>query len=151
MEVDQIEPAAYAGLFASSFLAATLLPASSEALLAALIATGTGSIGLLLAIATIGNTLGSTFNWWLGRGIERYRRRRWFPVGDRQYAAAERYFNRFGRWSLLFAWLPVVGDPLTFVAGALRTPLWRFILLVATGKLLRYLVVAQSTIWWFAG
>jgi membrane protein YqaA with SNARE-associated domain len=138
----------YGGLFATAFLAATILPGGSEALLAGLLAMRTGDVVLLLVVATIGNTLGSVANWLMGRGVERFRDRPWFPVGPAAYAAAEQRFRRYGLWSLPFAWVPVVGDPLTIVAGALRTPFWPFLILVGLGKAARYLVLAAGVLHW---
>jgi membrane protein YqaA with SNARE-associated domain len=140
--------AIYGTLFLSAFLAATILPVSSEAVLAGLIAAGKGDALALFAVATVGNTLGSVVNWLIGRGIARVRDRPWFPVSAARYEAATRQFNRYGLWSLLFAWVPFVGDPLTVVAGALRVPLGRFVLLVAIGKAARYAMVIASVGWW---
>lgn len=140
--------AVYGGLFASAFLAATILPASSEAVLAGLLAVRAGEMWALLAVATVGNTLGSAVNWLLGRGLERFRDRPWFPVSEKRYAQAESAFRRYGLWSLPFAWLPVVGDPLTVVAGALRTPFLPFIVLVGIGKAARYLAIAAGFSVW---
>lgn len=139
----------YFGLFLSAFTAATLLPGSSEALLAGLLATETGAPGLLLTAATIGNVLGSVVNWGLGRFLFLYRDRKWFPVSEQRYAQAVRWYERFGVWSLLFAWLPVIGDPLTIVAGALRTRFSLFLVLVSIGKFGRYLVVLSVALAWF--
>lgn len=127
-------------LFAVAFIAATLLPFYSEVLLLAIAAKGTEPV-LLLATATAGNTLGAVVNWWLGKYFLHYQDRSWFPFKRRSLAGAQRWFNRFGRWSLLFAWLPVGGDALTFVAGVLRVPFLPFVLLTGTGKALRYAVV----------
>lgn len=138
----------YAGLFASAFLAATIVPMASEAVLAGLLAAGKGDPLALFLVATVGNTLGSVVNWLLGRGIERFRNRPWFPVGRERYDDAVRLFNRFGTWSLLFAWAPIVGDPLTVVAGALRVPFWRFLLLVGAGKASRYALVIGGVALW---
>jgi membrane protein YqaA with SNARE-associated domain len=124
----------------TGFLAATLIPASSEALLLVLFQQGYTPWLLWLA-ATTGNTLGSCVNWFLGREIVRFRDRRWFPVSPQQLQKAQALFNRYGTWSLLLAWLPVVGDPLTLVAGVFRVRFVLFLLLVATGKSLRYAVV----------
>ena len=124
------------------------MPASSEALLAGLLAAEKGEPWLLLLVATVGNTLGSVINWLLGRAIERFRDRRWFPISPAQYESASRAFQRFGMWSLLFAWLPFVGDPLTVAAGALRVPFLRFLVLVAIGKAARYTAVAAGVAWW---
>jgi membrane protein YqaA with SNARE-associated domain len=141
---------AYASLFLISFLAATLLPLSSEAALAGLIASGTASPVVLFLIALTGNTLGSVVNYWLGRGIEHFRDRRWFPVKPAHYAAAQERFARYGLWSLLFAWLPVIGDPLTVVAGALRVRFLTFLALVAIGKAMRYVTIMAGVAWWLS-
>lgn len=130
----------YLSLMFTGFLAATLIPASSEALLLVLFQQGYTPWLLWLA-ATIGNTLGSCVNWFLGREMVRFRDRRWFPVSPQQLQHAQAQFNRYGTWSLLLAWLPVVGDPLTLVAGVLRVRFVLFLVLVATGKSLRYAVV----------
>ncbi|WP_236614330.1 YqaA family protein [Stutzerimonas azotifigens] len=135
-------------LFASAFLAATLLPAQSEAVLAALLLGERHAVWLLLLVATVGNTLGAWVNWAIGRGIERYRGRRWFPVSERNLERAQRLYGRFGRWSLLFSWAPLVGDALTLVAGVMREPWWRFLLLVALAKGGRYLVLAGLVLGW---
>ena len=136
--------AALGGLFAIAFAAATLLPAQSEAALVGLQMAGY-PVGLLVAVASVGNTLGSVVNWLLGRGIERFKDRRWFPASDKALARAKAWYGRWGRWSLLFAWLPIGGDALTVVAGTLREPLWSFVVLVGIGKTLRYLVVVSAT------
>src|SRR5687767_932745 len=127
------EFATLAGLFASAFLSATLLPGSSEAALLALLALGKSDWLLLVAVATAGNVLGSMVNWALGRFLVHFRDRRWFPIDPQSYARAEGWYNRFGVWSLLLAWVPIIGDPLTVVAGMLRVD-WRwFVLLVTIG------------------
>ncbi|TBU99282.1 YqaA family protein [Stutzerimonas kirkiae] len=136
------------GLFFSAFLAATLLPLQSEAVLVALLLGERFSPWTLLAVATLGNVLGSLVNWGLGRSVERWRHRRWFPADDRQLERARRAYRRYGRWSLLLSWVPVIGDPLTLVAGILREPWWSFLLLVTLAKGLRYLVLAAATLGW---
>lgn len=133
-----------AGLFLAALVAATILPAQSEAVLVALVAKGDAPVGLLVAVATAGNVLGSMVNWLLGRFVERWRGKRWFPVSEASLGRAQRWYHRFGRWSLLFAWLPIVGDPLTVVAGMLREPLPSFLLLVTIGKLGRYVALALA-------
>ena len=135
---------AYFGLFAAGFLAATLLPLSSEAVLVGLVAVGGYDVALLWLTATLGNSLGAAVNWALGRYCLRWRDHRWFPVKAPALDRAERWFRRFGVWSLVMAWLPVVGDPLTFVAGVMRVNFWLFIALVATGKGARYLAVIAA-------
>lgn len=134
------------GLFLSAFGAATLLPLQSEAVLVALLSTGGHTPGVLVAVATLGNVLGSVVNWCLGLGLERYRTRRWFPVSPARLAQAQGFYRRYGQWSLLLSWMPVIGDPLTLVAGLMREPLWRFLLLVTVAKLGRYLVLAGVTL-----
>lgn len=130
----------YFSLFATGFIAATLLPASSEVLLLALAQQGYPALGLWLA-ATSGNTLGSCVNWYLGKELLRFQHRRWFPVSPAQLAKAELHFKRYGSWSLLLAWLPIVGDPLTLIAGTLRVRFGLFLMLVALGKGARYAVL----------
>jgi membrane protein YqaA with SNARE-associated domain len=131
----------YFGLFFTAFLAATLLPLSSEAVLAALAAADGADALLLLAIATIGNTLGAVVNWGLGRFCLRWTGRRWFPFSEDQLTRAADRFRRYGLWSLLFAWVPVIGDPLTFAAGVMRVRVLPFVLLVGLGKGARYAAV----------
>ncbi|MER9255247.1 DedA family protein [Mesorhizobium sp. M0598] len=139
--------AIYGALFTSAFLAATILPVSSEVVLAGLIAGGRGDPVLLLAVATTGNTLGSVVNWTLGRGIDTLQSRRWFPITRERYQRASRSFRRFGAWLLLFAWLPVVGDAFTVAAGAARMHLGIFVMLVALGKAARYAVIVAGGLW----
>lgn len=135
-----------AGLFLTAFLAATLIPAQSEAVLVALILTAAHPLWLLLVVATVGNVLGSVVNWALGRFLIRFAGRRWFPVSPRQLDRAAGWYGRWGHWSLLGAWLPVVGDPLTLAAGMLREPFWRFALIVTLAKGGRYLVLAWAAL-----
>ena len=141
------ELAVYAGLFAGAFTAATILPFWSEAALAGLLLAGYPP-WLLLAVASAGNILGSVVNWLLGRFIEHYRDRRWFPVGEGSLARARGWYARYGRWSLLLSWAPVIGDPLTVIAGVLREPFATFLILVAIAKIARYVVVAAVTLGW---
>lgn len=133
------------GLFGTAFLAATLVPMSSEAVLAALRVAGEREAWLLLALATLGNTLGSLFNWALGRFALHWQDRRWFPIKRPELDRASLWFGRWGLWSLPFAWVPVIGDPLTLVAGVLRVPALPFLLLVGLGKAARYGVVLLAT------
>ena len=135
-----------AGLFLAAFLAATLIPAQSEAVLVALLIKGDAAPWLLVTVASLGNVLGAVVNWLLGRFIEQFHDRRWFPVSDRALERAQRWYGRFGRWSLLLAFLPIVGDPLTLAAGVMREPLWRFTLLVTIGKAGRYVALALATL-----
>lgn len=134
------------GLFAISFVAATILPAQSEAALVGLLVAGTHSPPLLVGVASLGNVLGAVVNWALGRGIERFRDRRWFPVSPSMLDRATHWYRRWGRWSLLLSWAPFGGDALTVAAGVLREPMWSFVLLVTIAKTARYLVLAVATL-----
>ena len=138
----------YAGLFAAAFLAATILPAQSEALLAGLLLAKGQPVLLLVAAASVGNVLGSVANWLLGRGIERMANRRWFPVTAAALERAKRGYRRWGKWSLLLSWVPIIGDPITVAAGVLREPLPIFLLFVTVAKVGRYLLVAGITLGW---
>lgn len=137
---------AYIGLFATAFLAATLWPLSSEALLLALQISGNYDNGILLLTAAAGNTLGAAVNWVVGRYLLAWQQRRaqagrWVPVSTGRLAQAQRLFTRYGWPSLLFAWLPLVGDTLTVFAGLARMPVIPFLILVAIGKTARYAVL----------
>jgi membrane protein YqaA with SNARE-associated domain len=127
----------YVSLFFSGLLAATLFPASSEVLLLALQQQGFNALWLFIA-ATLGNTLGSCINWYLGLKLLCFEHKRWFPLSPAALVKARAQFHRFGVWSLLLAWLPVVGDPLTLVAGVLKVRFSQFLLLVLLGKAARY-------------
>lgn len=140
------EFAAYGGLFAAAFVAATILPMQSEAVLAALLAADSFPPAALIAVASVGNVLGSVVNWAIGRGIDKLHDRPWFPANPAKLDRAARWYRRYGRWSLLLSWAPIVGDPLTVVAGALREPLWSFVLIIAVAKVARYLAVAAATL-----
>lgn len=131
----------YFAVFTTAFLAATLLPVASELVLAGTSSVDGANVLLLLAVASIGNTLGSVVNWGLGRFLWHWRDHRWFPIRPSALERATAWFRRFGIWSLLFAWVPVVGDPLTLVAGVSRIPFPAFVLLVAIGKTARYAAV----------
>ena len=137
---------AYLGLFAAAFVAATLLPAQSELLLGGMIASGDYSVPLLILVATAGNILGSTANWVLGRYFYHLRERRWFPIKKARLEKAERWYHKYGRWSLLLSWTPIIGDPLTLLAGILREPISSFLVIVAIAKLGRYLAVAGAAL-----
>ena len=139
---------AYGGLFVSALVAATILPAQSELVLAALLRSGEWSTAGLLAAASIGNVLGSVMNYLLGRAAGRLGRRRWFPANSVALERAEGRYHRYGRWSLLLSWVPIVGDPITVVAGLLREPFWSFLVLVATAKVGRYLLLAAVVLNW---
>ena len=136
--------AAYLALFALSFLAATVFPAQSELVLAGMLASGRYDEALLLLVATLGNTAGACVNWLLGRCIHALEGRRWFPVSQARLARAERWFAKWGKWSLLLSWAPVIGDALTVLAGIARVRIAPFVALVALAKGGRYLVLAYG-------
>ncbi len=128
---------ALAGLFAVSFLSATVLPGASEAWLAALVIKDY-ELTTLWTVATFANTLGSVVNWILGRFLLRYQDARWFPFKADKLERAKRWFESRGVWTLVLAWVPIVGDGLTFMAGMMKTPLWLFLCLVGIGKAARF-------------
>ena len=137
---------AYLILFLAAFGAATLLPLQSEAVLVGLLALGEHLAWVLVVVASAGNVLGSWVNWLLGRYIEHWRHKRWFPVSESQLERAQRAYHRYGRWTLLLSWTPIIGDPLTLVAGVMREPLWSFMLIVTIAKTARYMVLAAFTL-----
>ena len=139
---------AYVVLFSSALIAATILPLQSEAVLVTLLTSGKYSGLALITVATVGNVLGSLINWCLGRHVLHFRQKRWFPASDRQLERAQTWYRRYGRWSLLGSWLPIVGDPLTVVAGTLRQPLASFLMLVTIAKGSRYILLSALTLAW---
>ena len=131
----------YLSLFAISFLAATILPFSSELTLVGLMTTFTYNNLLLLIVASLGNILGSVINWSLGYYSINLAIKKWFPFKETQIERSTKWFRKFGKWSLLFAWVPIVGDPLTLASGLLRVRFLDFIILVAIGKISRYFIL----------
>jgi|TARA_B110000858_G_scaffold45344_1_gene52006 membrane protein YqaA with SNARE-associated domain len=133
----------YIGLFLSSFLSATILPGQSEIALTSLIILNNHSISFLVSIASLGNVLGSLFNWFIGCKLERFKKKKWFPVTDLQLKKASNWYHKYGKWTLLLSWVPFVGDPLTIVAGIFRVPIMYFILIVSFAKTMRYIFIAS--------
>lgn len=136
----------FVGMFIAAFLAATILPLSSELVLSTLLLSGFASIPLII-VATIGNVLGSLTNYALGYwvrfgGLGFGGIGKWFKLSDTQFYKAEKRFKQYGLIALCFAWVPIIGDPLTVVAGSLRVRLAWFIVLVTSGKLLRYIALS---------
>ena len=131
----------YLSLFTISFLAATILPFSSELTLAGLIATSNYNNLLLLIAASFGNILGSVVNWALGFYSRNLTTRKWFPFKEAQIERSSQWFSKFGKWSLLFAWVPIIGDPLTLAAGLLRVKFKEFLILLTIGKVSRYFII----------
>jgi membrane protein YqaA with SNARE-associated domain len=134
--------AALAGLFASAFLAGSVLPAQSEAVLAVMLLAGDQPPWLLVLVATLGNVGGALLNYGLGGMADRLRHRRWFPLSAAGWERTAAWFNRFGVWSLLASWVPIIGDGFTVLAGAARTPFALFLVLVTLAKGGRYIVLA---------
>jgi len=141
--------AEYAGLFWASLLAATVLPFQSEVVLFGMLLTHHYSVVLLVLVASAGNILGSVVNYLLGRGLAAFEERPWFPVRRAKIARAEAWYHAYGRWSLLLSWVPVIGDPLTIVAGVLREPFPVFLALVSAAKVSRYIAVTAISYGWF--
>ena len=138
----------YGALFLSALMAASFLPMQSEAVLIGLLVARQEPVASLLVIATLGNVLGAVVNWVLGRALRRFEGRAWFPASQEQLQRAQRWYLRYGRWSLLGSWLPIVGDPITVVAGALRESFWPFVALVTLAKGGRYIVLTAMTVPW---
>lgn len=136
----------YASLFFIAFAAATILPLQSELVVVGLLVAGKQPWPAIVAVASVGNILGSIVNWILGRSLLQFQTKRWFPASKESLLRAENWYRRFGRGSLLLSWVPIFGDPLTIIAGVLREPLWSFALLVSLAKTGRYLVLTALTL-----
>lgn len=128
-------------LFLAAFGAATLLPLQSEAVLVGLLIDGHYDVVTLIAVASLGNILGSCVNWWLGLKIEHYKNKKWFPVSEDKMQKAQKLYQKYGFWSLLFSWVPVIGDPITLISGLLKENFARFLLMVSIAKVGRYLFI----------
>jgi len=139
--MDSFAELGYSGLFAAAFLAATVLPLSSEVVLGALLLQGLPA-ATLVSVATVGNVLGSLTNYALGYWACTGIIKKWLRISDGEFARAEKRFARYGLFSLCFAWVPFIGDPITVVAGILRVRLLWFLPLVLAGKLARYIAIA---------
>ena len=137
-----MEATGYVSLFVVAFAAATILPISSEAVLSALVASDGFDLSLMIAIASLGNTIGACVSWALGRYCLRWQEKRWFPISTAGLERGTKWFRRYGLFALLFSWVPIVGDPLTVVASIFRVRFFWFLLIVAAGKTARYIVVA---------
>ncbi len=136
----------YISLFLSAFFAATIFPAQSELVLLYLLQDRSNSVVLLLLVATVGNVLGAVVNYGLGYYVHRFKDRRWFPASPQQLEKAQRVYARWGRYSLLASWVPIIGDPITVVAGVLRDRFTVFLALVTVAKAGRYLVLGALTL-----
>lgn len=128
-------------LFLSAFGAATLLPLQSEAVLMTLLVQGLSNPFYLILVATIANVLGSCVNWWLGLKIEHFKDKKWFPVSEQRLQQAQQIYHKYGFYSLLLSWTPVIGDPITLIAGLMKENFWRFFVIVTIAKGGRYLTL----------
>ena len=135
----------YFGLLISSFLAATILPLSSEIVLSVLLLNEFDPVNLLI-IATIGNVLGALTNYVVGYWGRKIAVQNLLKISKANLEKAEKTFRKYGLFSLFFAWVPVIGDPLTMVAGLIRVNILWFFILVVSGKLIRYVVVIYTTL-----
>lgn len=137
---------AYLGLFTAAFLAATLLPAQSELLLTTLVISGDYAVPLLLLVASLGNTLGSMVNWALGYKVADWTVAK--KADNKGYQRAHRLYQKYGLWTLLLSWVPIIGDPLTFIAGVFKANFWWFTIIVAFAKTMRYVVITLIALQW---
>ena len=128
-------------------MVATIVPFGSEMYFGTLLSLGKYNNFLLLVSASVGNVLGSVFNWICGYYINYFIKKSWFPIKKDKIKKGTDLFNKYGKWSLLLSWVPFVGDPITFVAGTLRFSFIPFIILVSIGKIGRYLVIYVSILW----
>ena len=128
-------------------MVATIVPFGSEVYFGTLLSLGKYNNFLLLIAASLGNILGSVFNWVCGYYVNYFIKKPWFPIKENKIQRGTEIFNKYGKWSLLFSWLPFIGDPLTFAAGILRYPFFPFLILVSIGKFGRYLIIYLSILW----
>jgi len=128
-------------LFFSALISSTLFPGGSEVLLLYQLNEG-GHVIALVLVATAGNVLGSLITYGMGRLGNEAVHQKWLRISAAQTERTEQWFNKYGKPSLLLAWLPIVGDPLCLIAGLLRCNLITFLILVTIGKLLRYTILA---------
>ena len=124
-----------------SFLAATILPFSSEVVLTTMYLSNSFEPYFLLIFASIGNIMGSITNWYLGKKITLFQNHKWFPVSPDKLERSRKYFQKYGLWSLLLAWVPIIGDPLTLLAGVLKVRFGIFFVLVSISKISRYVFI----------
>jgi len=135
----------YLGLFVAALLAASILPFGSELVLSALLFTDLSPV-LLVLFATVGNVLGSILNYALGYYLKAHRVKHYFKISDVRYSKLECFYEKYGLWTLLLAWVPILGDPITVLAGLLRLNIIWFVVLVSASKLLRYVVLTLGVL-----
>ena len=119
--------------FSFLFGAATLLPLQSEAVLVIVGSDAVSSV-LLVAVASLGNILGSCVNWWLGLKVEQYKNKNGFPSQSKR-CCRRRHLSKIWFWSLLLSWVPIIGDPITLIAGLLKKNFVRFVVMVSIAKI----------------
>ena len=130
-------------------MVATIIPFGSEAYFITLLSLEKYNHFILFLVASVGNVLGSLFNWICGFYINFFIKKSWFPINNKIIDRGNKLFIKYGKWSLLISWFPLIGDPITFAAGTLRYPIIPFLVLVSIGKVGRYLIIYVSIIWAF--
>ena len=130
-------------------MVATIVPFGSEVYFITLLSLDTYHHFILFLVVSVGNVLGSLFNWICGFYINFFIKKSWFPINNKTIDRGNKLFKKYGKWSLLISWFPLIGDPITFAAGTLRYPIIPFLVLVSIGKVGRYLIIYLSTIWAF--
>jgi len=130
-------------------MVATIIPFGSEAYFITLLSLDKYNHFFLFLFASVGNVLGSLFNWICGFYINFFIKKSWFPINNKIIDRGNKLFTKYGKWSLLISWFPLIGDPITFAAGTLRYPIIPFLVLVSIGKVGRYLIIYLSIIWAF--
>ena len=130
-------------------MVATIIPFGSEAYFITLLSLDKYNHFFLFLVVSIGNVLGSLFNWVCGFYINFFIKKSWFPINNKIIDRGNKLFKKYGKWSLLISWFPLIGDPITFAAGTLRYPILSFLVLVSIGKVGRYLIIYLSIIWAF--
>ena len=133
----------YIGLFFASFLAATILPLSSEVILSFLLLNNLNPT-ILVSVATFGNVLGSFVNYSIGVWGSIFFVRKFLKISEDEFFKVKQRFQKYGVFSLFFAWVPVIGDPLTVVAGVLKINLLIFFIMITSGKLIRYVIISYA-------
>ena len=130
-------------------MVATIIPFGSEVYFITLLSLEKYNHFILFLVVSVGNVLGSLFNWICGFYINFFIKKSWFPINNKIIDRGNKLFIKYGKWSLLISWFPLIGDPITFAAGTLRYPIIPFLVLVSIGKVGRYLIIYLSIIWTF--
>ena len=128
-------------------MVATIIPFGSEVYFITLLSLDTYNHFILFLVVSVGNVLGSLFNWICGFYINFFIKKSWSPINNKTIDRGNKLFKKYGKWSLLISWFPLIGDPITFAAGTLRYPIIPFLVLVSIGKVGRYLIIYLSIIW----